>query len=140
MLKSKLIHPEIMSALATCGHGDQILLVDGNYPLASATNLNAKKVYLGLEAGVPSVSSVLEVLKTAINFESMTVMSPETTESEPTIFEDFREILPTVPLEKIDRFEFYEKAKSMENIKLAINTGELRAYGCLILTVGFRPS
>lgn len=34
MLKGKLIHPDIMAALALCGHGDKVLIADGNYPLA----------------------------------------------------------------------------------------------------------
>ena len=32
MLKGKLIHPDIMAALALCGHGDKVLIADGNYP------------------------------------------------------------------------------------------------------------
>ena len=53
MLTSKLIHPEIMSALAYCGHGSKVLIADGNYPLAEKTG-NAKKVYLGLVPGMPT--------------------------------------------------------------------------------------
>lgn len=138
MLKSKLIHPKIMGALALCGHGDRILIVDGNYPLDSASNINATKVYLGLEAGTPTVTKVLKVLKTAINIEEVTVMSPDEGEVEPEIFDDFREVLPDNILQKIDRFKFYEEAKYSDNIKLAISTGELRTYGCLILTVGIQ--
>ena len=35
MLKGTLIHPDIMAALALCGHGDKVLIADGNYPLDS---------------------------------------------------------------------------------------------------------
>ena len=35
MLKGNLIHPDIMAALALCGHGDKVLIADGNYPLDS---------------------------------------------------------------------------------------------------------
>ena len=35
MLTGKLIHPDIMAALALCGHGDKVLIADGNYPLDS---------------------------------------------------------------------------------------------------------
>ena len=47
MLKTKLIHPEIMAALSLCGHGSKVLIADGNYPLAEKSG-NAQKVYLGL--------------------------------------------------------------------------------------------
>ena len=32
MLKGKLIHPDIMAALALCGHGDKVLIADGTTP------------------------------------------------------------------------------------------------------------
>ena len=35
MLTGKLIHPDIVAALALCGHGDKVLIADGNYPLDS---------------------------------------------------------------------------------------------------------
>ena len=35
MLTGKLIHPDILAALALCGHGDKVLIADGNYPLDS---------------------------------------------------------------------------------------------------------
>ena len=65
MLTSKLIHPEIMSALAYCGHGSKVLIADGNYPLAEKTG-NAKKVYLGLVPGMPTVTEVLKAIHSAV--------------------------------------------------------------------------
>ena len=55
MLKSGCIHPGIMSALSLCGHGDKILIADGNYPL-NAKSGDAAKVYLGLAEGIPTVT------------------------------------------------------------------------------------
>ena len=49
MLKNGCIHPQIMQALSLCGHGDRILIADGNYPLAQRSG-DAQKVYLGLTA------------------------------------------------------------------------------------------
>ena len=50
MLKGNLIHPELMAALSQCGHGDKVLIADGNYPLASRSG-DARKIYLGLTPG-----------------------------------------------------------------------------------------
>ena len=61
MLKGGCINPEIMKAISLCGHGDQILIADGNYPLDAKTG-GAQKVYLGLTAGVPEVTQVLDGL------------------------------------------------------------------------------
>ena len=73
MLTSKLIHPEIMSALAYCGHGSKVLIADGNYPLAEKTG-NAKKVYLGLVPGMPTVTEVLKAIHSAVEIEKAEVM------------------------------------------------------------------
>ena len=54
MLKGKLIHPQLMAALSMCGHGDKVLIADGNYPLDSKTS-EAELVYLGLMPGTPTV-------------------------------------------------------------------------------------
>ena len=56
MLKTACINPEIMSTLARCGHGDKILITDGNYPIDSNTNHNAKKVYMNLTHGIPTAT------------------------------------------------------------------------------------
>ena len=75
MLNGKLIHPQIMAALALCGHGDKVLIADGNYPLASKT-AGAQTVYLGLKAGQPTVTDVLAAVQSVINIEKAEVMDP----------------------------------------------------------------
>ncbi len=51
MLTTDLIHPEIMGAIALCGHGDKILISDGNYPLSSQSG-DAKKNLSGAGKGL----------------------------------------------------------------------------------------
>ena len=36
MIRGKLIHPEILAALAGAGHGSKVLITDGNFPHATA--------------------------------------------------------------------------------------------------------
>ena len=77
MLKGKLIHPDIMAALALCGHGDKVLIADGNYPLDSKTG-QAETVYLGLTPGLPTVTDVLAAIQSTVNIEKAEVMDPPT--------------------------------------------------------------
>ena len=107
MLTSKLIHPEIMSALAYCGHGSKVLIADGNYPLAEKTG-NAKKVYLGLVPGMPTVTEVLKAIHSAVEIEKAEVMVPGDG-STPEIFAEFKEELG-LELSGVGRFEFYDLA------------------------------
>ena len=91
MLNGKLIHPQIMSALAMCGHGDKILIADGNYPLASKTQ-GAQTVYLGLKPGQPTVTDVLDAILSAANVEKAEVMDPADGTT-PEIFGEFQAML-----------------------------------------------
>ena len=125
MLKGKLIHPDIMAALALCGHGDKILIADGNYPLDSKTE-NAALVYLGLMPGTPTVPQVLEAIQSVINVEKAEVMNPDDGTT-PEIFGTFRDML--------GRYEFYD-ACCEKCVRLAISTGEKRTYANLLITVG----
>ena len=38
MLKTRLLHPGILEALGEAGHGAQVLIADGNYPLRTRSN------------------------------------------------------------------------------------------------------
>jgi L-fucose mutarotase len=133
MLKTKLIHPDIMSALALCGHGDKVLIADGNYPLDSNT-ADAELVYLGLMPGTPTVPQVLEAIQSAVNIEKAEVMNPDDGTT-PEIFGTFREMLDGMELDLLGRYEFYD-ACCKPNVRLAISTGEKRVYANLLITIG----
>lgn len=136
MLTINCIHPQILEVIAYCGHGDKILIADGNYPLNSCTNQNTTNVYLGLTPDLPLVTDVLKTIKKTVNFELAEVMDPKQGE-EPEIFEEFRGILGIDELHRLDRYEFYEAAQA-KNIVLGINTGETRTFANILLTVGVR--
>ena len=133
MLKNGCIHPQIMQALSLCGHGDRILIADGNYPLAQRSG-DAQKVYLGLTAGQPTVTDVLKALQSEINIEAVTVMDPGDG-TEPPIFDEFRALLPGVPVSKLARWAYYDEC-CKDGVRLSISTGEQRVYANILLTVG----
>ncbi|MCP4641875.1 MAG: RbsD or FucU transport [bacterium] len=134
MLKQRLLHPEILDALAAAGHGSRVLITDGNYPASTKLGENAEIVYLNLTPGKPTVTEVLDVLLTAIPVEAAGVMTPDTG-PEPPIFEEFRALLPDLDLTPYGRFEFYEEASDFDTC-LTIVTGEQRIYANLLLTIG----
>ena len=131
MLKTACIHPEIMRILSLCGHGDKILIADGNYPLDSKSG-NAAKVYLGLTGGSPEVTQVLKVISQVVNIEKAEVMVPDG--DQPPIFSEFKNILGGMELSGLDRFAFYD-ACCEPNVCLSISTGEQRIFANILLTV-----
>lgn len=134
MLKHRLIHPDIVEALAAAGHGSKVLISDGNYPASTCVGDNATLVYLNLSPGKLNVTEVLEALLSAIVVEDAAVMSPDD-DPEPPIFDEFRRLMPQIELTKYDRFEFYEEASGPDTC-LQIVTGERRLYANLLLTLG----
>jgi L-fucose mutarotase len=123
-----------LSALAASGHGSKVLITDGNYPASTMVGENADLVYLNLAPGKPTVTEVLDILLTAIPVEEAAVMTPDEG-PEPLIFQEFRSLMPDIPLTKYERFEFYEEASGPDTC-LQIVTGEQRIYANLLLTVG----
>ena len=134
MLKTKLIHPEIMTALSLCGHGSKVLIADGNYPLAEKSG-NAQKVYLGLCPGTPTVTQVLEAIHSVCEIEKAEVMkTPDG--SEPEIYPEFKKELPDLDLTVLGQYEFYDACMAENVVQLAISTGEKRTYANILLTIG----
>jgi L-fucose mutarotase len=137
MLKSELLHPEILSALASAGHGSKVLIADGNYPFSTGSNPDAELVFLNLAPGRMNAVEVLEVLARAIPVEAAEVMMPEEG-PEPPIFSEFRRALDGQELRTLGRFEFYEAARGIDSA-LVIATGEQRIYANVLLTIGVVP-
>jgi len=137
MLKTRLLHPQILEALGEAGHGARVLIADGNYPLATQSNPAGRRVYLNLAPGRVNVLEVLDVLAEAIPVEAAHVMGPDSS-AEPSIYADFRALLPDTHLERLGRFEFYAMARGPDTA-LAIATGEQRLYANVLLTIGVVP-
>lgn len=143
MLKSHLLHPEILAALGRAGHGSKVLIADGNYPASTTLGPSARLVHLNLAPGKLTVTEVLEVLTTAIPIEQASVMDtlksgPYATKEDPAIWSEFRKLLTASgisELTKIERMAFYEASRRTD-VALVIQTGEQRIYANLLLTIG----
>lgn len=134
MLRYKLVHPEILASLATAGHGSQVLIADGNYPLKTGAAAGADRVSLNLAPDLPTVPQVLEVLLDAIVVEAATVMQPPPSDPDPAIFAEFEQLLPGHELQRLDRYGFYDVARGPD-LALVIATGERRTYANILLTI-----
>ena len=145
MLRTKLLHPGLLDALASAGHGAKVLLADGNYPLATRTPTTAARIYLNLSPGVVTVTDVLAALIPTIPIEAAEVMVPDSG-PEPPIFAEFRTLLKDsttalplqkgdLPLTSMSRFAFYDAA-SQPDVAVAVSTGERRIYANILLTIG----
>lgn len=142
MLRTSLLHPEIMATLAACGHGSAVLITDGNFPHLTAPFAGARRVYLNLSPGRLTVSEVLEAVLSAIPVERAALMDPaDDADERPAAHAEIQPLLPEgTPVDHLRRFDFYAATKSGE-LALVIATADLRPYANVLLTVGVvRPS
>jgi L-fucose mutarotase len=135
MLKTELLHPEIITILGSNGHGARILIADSNFPFSTCPPSTAIKVFLNLAPGMLKVTDVLNILKDYIPIEAAIVMIPPD-DSLQAIHSEFEEILGTDnPLKKLKRLEFYEEVKSNDTC-LVIATGESKRFANILLVIG----
>ncbi|MFD6176863.1 MULTISPECIES: RbsD/FucU domain-containing protein [unclassified Isoptericola] len=145
MLRYELLHPGLVAALAAAGHGSRVLLADANYPHSTGARPGAARVHLNLRPGLLTVDQVLEVLLDAVPVESAAVMVPGGVAGdvvapgeEIPAHTGYRAMLgPDVGWDELDRFAFYDAARS-DDVALLVATGDQRVYANLLLTIGVR--
>ncbi|MCZ8101811.1 MAG: ribose ABC transporter [Burkholderiales bacterium] len=136
-----ILGPELLSTLREMGHGDDIVIVDTNYP-AAASGLPIIRL-----DGIPAP----RVLDAVLSVMPLDDFVPEAAwrmqmvgdpAGEQPIFDEFRAVIAAregsrFSLASLERFAFYEKARGAFAI---IVSGERRLYGNLILKKGIvRP-
>ena len=135
MLKTKLLHPEILRVLGSSGHFSQILIADGNYPFVSRSGTGATKVYLNLMLGIPKTTDVLEALLEMTPFQDAAVMQTPNGVIAP-VHDEYRMMLPPgIEIRSLERQAFYDAVCSPLT-SLVIATGETRRFANLLLTIG----
>ncbi len=137
MLKgiSPIISPELLKILCEMGHGDEIVIGDGNFPAAS----NAKRLVRLDGHGVPEIlDAVLKLIPLDSYVESPAMlMATGEGEATPAIWATYEEIINKnngeTKISSIERFAFYERARSAYAV---IATGETAIYANIILKKG----
>ena len=143
MLNTPLVHPALLRALASAGHGSLILIADGNYPTSTASNPDADLIFLNLSPGVVDAKTVLEAVAVTVPIEAAAVMAADLLAPEvPPIWADFTTTLHSAGhtvdgLHQIPRHDFYARARGPE-VAAVIATGETAIYANLMLTIGVR--
>jgi L-fucose mutarotase len=131
------ISPELLEVLSRMGHGDHIVIADGNFP---GENQGAEYVIRADGMGVPALlKDMLKLMPVDTAEESAFVMAVPKGQPEPPIWAKYREIINKaekrdVKLVELERFEFYDFTK--KNAYAIIMTGETALYANLILVKG----
>lgn len=142
MLKgiNPILSPELLKALCEMGHGDELVIADGNFPSESIG-----KNSVVVRADGHSASDILDAVLSLIPLDTYTekpvglmeVVKGDNTPT-PEIWAKYNEILEKYEpkhheIEMIERFAFYERAKGAY---LIIATGETAIYANVWLKKG----
>lgn len=132
-----ILSPDLLKILMEMGHGNEIVIADGNFPAASI----AQKLIRLDGHNVPEVlKAILEFFPLDTYVEKpvglMAVVPGDNIK--PVIWKEYKKIIkdskePFIDFEFIDRFEFYERAK---NAYAIIATSESALYANIILKKG----
>ncbi len=141
MLKGipSILSPELLCALSQMGHGDELVIADGNFPCHS---VGKNSIVIHADGhGVPEIlDAVLQVLPLDTYTEKpvglMEVVKGDNVET--PIWDKYNELLEKHEpshhdIEYIERFAFYERAKGAY---LIIATSEQALYANILLKKG----
>ena len=141
MLKNvpSLLSPELLYALARMGHGDEIVLSDGNFPGESIARENGAVLIRCDAVGVPPLlDAVLQMMPLDAYDNNVFLMNKTAADAEleVPIWQTYREqVAPHTDKEPVflERFDFYERAKKAFAV---VVTGEKAIYANVILKKG----
>ncbi|MGJ8517864.1 RbsD/FucU domain-containing protein [Carnimonas bestiolae] len=139
MLTTPIIHPQVLSALASAGHKSLVVIADAHFAAATAIADHAVVVHAALQPGQPLVPEVVELVANTIMIEGLTTMQP----SEPALGAVAQQVANKLPegIEQtaVTRAEFTALTRSAD-VALCIVTGDTRRFANAILRVGVTPS
>jgi len=139
MLKgiSPLFSPELLATLYRMGHGDEIVFADAHFPGHSISKRVIRADGLQIENLLDAVLPLLALDNYVDDPVVMMDCVPGDT-PDPAVAEGYRSVIvthapETPPIQFIERFAFYERAKEAFAV---VMTGDTRKYANIILKKG----
>jgi L-fucose mutarotase len=135
-----LLSADLLTVLAEMGHGDEMAIVDANFPAVTMARRLVR-----IFASAPDVLKAILTLMPLDDFVDapVSVMKVVGAPDEiPETVRDFQAVADAaqtnpVQMERLGRFDFYERAKAAFAL---VATGETRLYGCVLVKKGvIRP-
>jgi L-fucose mutarotase len=132
-----LLSGELLKILDDMGHGDELLLVDRNFPAAATGRPVVRLGEVGVVRAMRALVSVLpldEFVERPLERMEVDGDPDRTTPEQDAVLELARRSHP-LPLEwgVVPRLRFYERSRSAYAV---VHTLEPHAWGCFILTKG----
>ena len=131
-----LLHADLLHALVSMGHGDELAIVDANFPAAS---VGRRLLQLPTTTATAALQAILTVfpIDAAVSPAALTMSVIGEPAAVPDPVREFAGLLTThIPpsaLASLEREAFYARARDAFAI---VRTAELRPYGNILLVKG----
>lgn len=137
---SPLISPDLLGVLDRMGHGDEIVLADAHFPGETFGKRVLRADGLRIAELLDAILPLL-ALDTYVESPVIMMCAVPGDQLDPGVEASYRQAIErqwpdTPPILRIDRFDFYERARQAFAI---VMTGETAKYGNLILKKGVTP-
>jgi len=139
MLKgiSPVISPDLIKVLMEMGHGDELVIADGNFPAASVAQRLVRADGLG---GTLLLEAILQIFPLDPYVEKPVALMAVVPGDpyKPVIWEEYRQTVKKhepdfLDFEYVERFAFYERAKKAYAV---LASSEMALYANIILKKG----
>ena len=135
-----ILSPELLKALCEMGHGDELVIADGNFP-SESMGQNAIVVRADGHGAAEILDAVMQLIPLDAYVEKPVALMeivPGDICPTPEIWDDYKRILENYEpkhcaVEKMERFAFYDRARKAY---LIIATGETAIYANVLLKKG----
>lgn len=132
-----LLSPDLLHALASMGHGDEIVVADAHFPGASVARRLIRMDGVDATRVIGAIASVMP-LDTFVDAPAAGMQVVGDPKAIPEAVADFNRALDAaegrkVRIQMIERHAFYERSRAAFAV---VQTGELRTYANLILKKG----
>lgn len=129
-----ILSPELVKTMMEMGHGDEIVIGDGNFPGAST---NARCIRLDGHGACELLEAMLQLMPLDTYAKPVYLMQKVSGDTvETPIWEEYKKIIAphtSEEPEEIERFAFYERASKAYAV---VMTGETALYANVILKKG----
>lgn len=139
MLKGipSLLSPELLKILMEMGHGDEIIIADGNFPSSAIAQRLVRLDGHGVTEVLDAVMKFFPLDTYVENPVGLMAVVPGD-DVKPTIWDEYKAVINkyephNCKIEFIERFDFYERAKQAYAV---IATGETAIYANILLKKG----
>lgn len=136
------LNADVLHALRSMGHGDAVVIADGNFPAASVARRTVLGGLLRMEnlTSAEAAAAILSVmpLDTFVQDFALRMEVVGAPDEVPPVQAEVQAEIDRAegrarPMVGIERFAFYDRARESYAV---IQTGERRFYGCVILRKG----